>query len=812
MLAIYVSLFKILFSTERCNQVLDCTDGSDEAGCNCEPGEFQCHCYRNNPVTCTIFEIQRKFLENHFVGCIQMEKYHDDVEDCADGSDERVFTARYEFDNRCFEVQRFSNVNECNVSTAGSICNPETCYEVPSYNCTTLKCNTTQVICITRCFDAKTKEKFTKAFQCADGSLALSSHFCDNEINCPDNSDEIRNQFGFKCARSRNACVLPQRNLYDSVAHCEDGSDLCFINDTCFECLDKRLLISVKQVCDGFINCYDMSDEYLCSNNFQNPLCDATDKIHNISAIGILTDYIKLDNREYNLTFNNLSEKYSFHLCRTHNSHLNETKFKHTLATYCDGRLECYDLSDECHHCENPAPFCSDSCYSSFPSGNRYCDGIVDEYIWKTLNNSVCPRGFDESNCPHRFKCKAADKISIDMSEKCNGVVDCDDGSDEQDCIEAAAETIFSNEFEMIAHKSLQTAFWVIGILVIASNLYVIAITSKLLRKTKLSTSLQCQHLIILNISCADLIMGIYLFVIAIYSVIYSDHYGKVDYEWRTSFRCSLVGSLAILSSEASCFLMVILTSLRLYLIYKPHTSSGSSTVKWKIYIILAWLLAAALAIAPLLNVTSNYFVHSIWFENMFNKNGVWDKCNITQFSFRLARLSNTFKIEKSDWASVKAFLEVHFPKYSPRGEFGYYGETSVCMPRFYVRYGGTAWEYTFAIITINFISFICIAVSYLQIFMITRKSKRKISASIRQRNIKKQEKKMLQRISRIIFTDFACWIPICLMAYMQTGGVDINKIAYQISAVFLLPINSLLNPVLYSALLDKLVKNLRKK
>ena len=63
----------------------------------------------------------------------------------------------------------------------------------------------------------------------------------------------------------------------------------------------------------------------------------------------------------------------------------------------------------------------------------------------------------------------------------------------------------------------------------------------------------------------------------------------------------------------------------------------------------------------------------------------------------------------------------------------------------------------------------------------------------------------MQKRIARIIFTDFACWIPICVMAYIRLSGIFLEPIVYQISAVLLLPINSALNPILYSSLEDKI-------
>ena len=46
--------------------------------------------------------------------------------------------------------------------------------------------------------------------------------------------------------------------------------------------------------------------------------------------------------------------------------------------------------------------------------------------------------------------------------------------------------------------------------------------------------------------------MGIYLLVIAVFSSVYSGYYGQVDYKWRPSLRCSIFGSLTVVSSEAS--------------------------------------------------------------------------------------------------------------------------------------------------------------------------------------------------------------------------------------------------------------------
>ena len=142
---------------------------------------------------------------------------------------------------------------------------------------------------------------------------------------------------------------------------------------------------------------------------------------------------------------------------------------------------------------------------------------------------------------------------------------------------------------------------------------------------------------------------------------------------------------------------------------------------------------------------------------------------------------------------------------------FGYYGETSVCMPRLYVAHGDHAWEYTLSLITINLLCFVFIAVGYILIFKRSSQSSAKIGRNARS---DQQMTIMQKRIARIIISDFCCWIPICIMAYVRLRS-EFSNIVYQISAVLLLPINSALNPFLFSSLPDRLInffRSLRRK
>ena len=91
---------------------------------------------------------------------------------------------------------------------------------------------------------------------------------------------------------------------------------------------------------------------------------------------------------------------------------------------------------------------------------------FVDE-AWRFINDSSCPEGFDELLCPHRFPCKAGDRISIDTLQVCDGIKNCDDGSDEGSCFETIKSSMFSSDTEMI--EKCRTSLYILDY-VIAYN------------------------------------------------------------------------------------------------------------------------------------------------------------------------------------------------------------------------------------------------------------------------------------------------------------------------------------------------------
>ena len=763
-------------------------------------------------------------------------------------------------------IFKFNNISQCN-SIGFPQCDNSTCYVSRFMTCSGNDCIASDYqICTSYCSGTPYCAS-RNVLQCNDGGYIFLDHFCDGVFDCNDESDEEQWASSFVC----NGCTLPQSNLYDDVAHCKDGSDLCFgsNNMSCFKCDDRPWFISAKQVCDGETDCSDGSDEFVgcgvspfqCFDEYINIsfnyVCDGKGDCYDYSdectadcenscfkclsypengpffipskqvcdgsfdcpstSDECLCDFNLFEGLmscepKFKETYRTCVESEEF------TSSLNSFKIKvvssqpapgkwcksrtgETNAIFCDGRPECKDYSDE-EFCDDPHPLFRDNqCYSYFLMGDRYCDGVEDP-AWKLINDTNCPKGFDEILCPKRFMCQAEGNVSIDISQKCDGKPDCDDHSDENDC---SSDNIFSSNSEMIANSAIKSAFWIIGFVVVLSNVCVIVSTLSFIRKNKgkVSDNLIFQHIIILNISIADFLMGVYLITIAAYSAKFSGYYGSVDSKWRSSLECSVIGSLAVTSSQASCFLMVVLTAFRLVNIFWPLKFLSASLILWKICLGLSWLLSLSLAIAPILDVTSTYFVHTLSFTSMFHKDGEVSLTDLWAFLCSYANWNNkTLTNYGSALKTTEMFIKQHLPHSAPVQMFGYYAETSVCMPRFYVVLGDPSWEYTLSVITVNFICFLFIAVSYILIFRHSSKS----SAEVRNSKSDEQAAKMQKRITRIVATDFFCWIPICIMAYVRLG-VEFENIVYQITAVLLLPINSALNPFLFSSLPDKLIK-----
>ncbi|XP_043952272.1 low-density lipoprotein receptor-related protein 2-like isoform X1 [Gambusia affinis] len=222
----------------------------------------------------------------------------------------------------------------------------------------------------------------------------------------------------------QSSICLPQNLLCDGKRDCPEGDDEELCVSACpqedFMCMDRRKCIPRILLCDGRAHCHDGSDEVDCPT---------------VAAPLSRTNVLK---------------------CRSGSVPCQDGTECVLYNHVCDGEADCKDGSDElgCDATQEPtsstkpnkklpvtkAPvFTLSACLSpsvlcpSFKayiciSQSQFCDGVKD-----------CPDGFDEQNCAERcllrndFLCKNHWSC-VPKSSVCDGRPHCLDGSDEVDC------------------------------------------------------------------------------------------------------------------------------------------------------------------------------------------------------------------------------------------------------------------------------------------------------------------------------------------------------------------------------------------
>ena len=797
--------FKLLY-LDACNAEPNCqeADPSDEMNCTCSSNEFACDCFKTERPTCP----REK-------GCIDKSKVNDGNLDCESGNDEpSVISIFEESCDSCskFKIFRLKSKEGCTKMKQG-ICNNNTCKAVPSINCNSTNCDESyDFVCLSNCLssEGQIQSNCTNFFICENGDITLGSNFCDGKPECSDSSDEIQNEFGFKCQRSREIlCVLPQDNLDDEdTPQCSEGIDVPVLStkgvvENLFMCLDNSYKISIRQVCDSILDCPDLSDECLCPINLRNPLCKTRFENSNVSVPGQYTcgavntgcsKFKSIHIKETGCGGDNIA---------TNTESINpdtiqcQAKYRIVDAEKCDDIPECSNLDLECLECSPKPEFCHNKCNDFYLMGDRYCNGFED-LPYNLLNETECPKGFDETekNCKKRFHCKAGKQVNIPLSSVNDGVVDCDNGEDEAGR--------FSSSTKMIRDDAITAFIWIIAIVTLSGNGYVIYSTTHLLRNKKMHDLLRANHILVLNLSIADFIMGIYLLIVSIKNLEFMGIYGTVDLEWRSGFTCTLSGVLAIISSETSCFIMSTLSTFRLVNIMRPLKSLSYPTWPWFTALVFVWLSSFVLAILPSLDLFEDYFVYQLYFNVSYAKNRPINKTDILDMSCRYASTLNHSFIQNDSWEVVVPYLKGKFN--ATVEKISYYGETSLCMPRFYANKNDPASTFSIFIISLNFISFVYVCLSYIFIYKVT--SNRPVS----NKQVDIQNAKMQKRIARLLVTDFICWIPICVIAFANyLNDISLTDVVYAITIAFLLPVNSALNPLLYSSFFDNIFEKINK-
>ncbi|KAL3271130.1 hypothetical protein HHI36_021627 [Cryptolaemus montrouzieri] len=238
------------------------------------------------------------------------------------------------------------------------------------------------------------------------------------------------------------------------------------------------------------------------------------------------------------------------------------------------------------------------------------------------------------------------------------------------------------------------------------------------------------------NLALSDLLMGIYLFTIAGVDRHYRGVYLRYEFTWRHSLMCNLCGFLSTLSCESSVLILTLVTWDRFVSVTQPLARRQPSAKAAATTLLILWSFASLVAFAPLSEVMERYFG-----DEFYGSNGV---C-----------LS----------------LHIHDP---------------------YAK----GWEYSaMMFILVNALALIFISYAYLRMINEIKAS----GVACRSTRQSQDSDKVAQRFGIIVLTDSLCWVPVIIVKLTALSGVPIPPDLYAWLAIFILPINSALNPILYT-------------
>ena len=143
------------------------------------------------------------------------------------------------------------------------------------------------------------------------------------------------------------------------------------------------------------------------------------------------------------------------------------------------------------------------------------------------------------------------------------------------------------------------------------------------------------------------------------------------------------------------------------------------------------------------------------------------------------------------------------------RRKVHFYGNDGVCLFKYFVSRGDPQKVYVWSNLILNFLCFIIIAICYSKVLFFTKSAKQRARMSNhRDQNRRSRDKEDTHhQIAIIIATDFFCWVPFMSVCVLYSFELMDATSLYPISSIVILPINSVINPILYHDYLTLAIK-----
>ena len=305
----------------------------------------------------------------------------------------------------------------------------------------------------------------------------------------------------------------------------------------------------------------------------------------------------------------------------------------------------------------------------------------------------------------------------------------------------------FSSCKHLLDEEVLEVLVWIVGLSSFVGNACVLVVRSRWFHKLD-SRFARVHALMILSLAAADILNGVYLLIIGAANERFDDGYYLHADDWLGSPLCKAAGFIATLSSEMSVLMLTLISIDRLLAVMFPFRVDRRLGIKsTAITITLLWMAAIITCSIPFMFPTS--------FAGFYGN------------------------------SDVCIGLPVGLYVYAPPGG----GELEI---------EGSSWKFGIALyVGVNFICIAIIFFCYALIFLVVRRSAKKAQRSQDQY----KEVQLAGKMAIIVCTDFVAWFPIVIMfLFVLAHSWSMPTTLYAFIVVFLLPINSALNPFIYTA------------
>ena len=364
--------------------------------------------------------------------------------------------------------------------------------------------------------------------------------------------------------------------------------------------------------------------------------------------------------------------------------------------------------------------------------------------------------------------------------------------------------------------------------------------------------------LLVSLIGLGDFLMGVYLIVLSIYdSLVYGSSYCENQPKWLTGTPCKILGVISTVGSQVSLFSMTTLSCIIMYgVVFKkmrfPSEVTKRSILKVTFLALTLLTVSMVIAVTPLIHSLEDYFVQSVYYDlntreynhpKYYQSNtgylvGFIDKSRNRD----ILPFHNIYDSDKHSnswsWSDIRKYM---FEYYGDLISYPvhFYGNDGVCLFKYFFRRDN---EYTqenilekdwkdrtpdndyyyfnvtvgdeiiktrnvtvWTMLMVNLICFVVMTVCYIAIVWDTMKSTQESGQRDNPDRLV-QNKAMQNRIILIIVTDFLCWVPFIIVSGMHNLKYIDASTWYTPFAMTLLPINSVINPLLYDKILLALI------